>query len=784
MPLDSRFVLVPSLQEYFVDKDTGLPLAGGKIKFRKDNSRNEGKDVYKISGTPPNYQYVSLGDEITLSSVGTYQDESNNDILIYFFPYDGTPEESNNTIELYYITAESATEVPQFTREGLPNIAATETTVEEIKNYIPNGQFWTHIDIPETSTADAGEITEAVTPIAYGGWTFARPIGSTASDFVTFERFGAPVDDPSAYPRYACRVRCTSANPGDTYKDLRVLFDDVNKFASEDQEYTLFFSAQTNTGTTINADIVLIKNYGTGGSATDEVNLGQITIPAFYEDFNTAFTFGDNEGKTIGDDNDDYLEIALRFPVSTTFDVSSTDFVLAPNNVVIEEFPQTPNAEFLYQALPPPRPNPDGSDLYLSPILTKEGWVFDDSIVGSLLYDPIRTTPPAAYLPMDGLQTYKMSDYSSEGIPYSRLGQLLLTAGSGIIPVWGCGKAFANSYPTTDTSRLRVTNNTGGTVTNFSDGAIPTGFTFTKVCAGANVDCEGGVSEVSSSHEVIFRCKTAGTVTNPAAGTSGFTAGTTVGGNSLVQEVMFFITTSPAALASKYCTFSNTTTNFYIWFKVDGAGSDPAPGGTGLEVDLFSTYSATDVAQVVADVLNGVSSTDILVVAGSSITTGSYFNFYTQAGLHYVAYYVVDGVGSNPNVPSAIAIPIAVNSADTAAQVCSTTITTLNSYSFATGDARGTFLRVWSNASSNDPDKLYRFSPQNTLLRGNNLGTLQYNGIYSHFHDLNGFTGAGNNQEGITGTTDVGTKQSTITQNTGIAESRPINFYTNLFIHL
>jgi hypothetical protein len=793
MPLDSRFVLVPSLQEYFVDKDTGLPLAGGKVKFYQDNSRNTPKDVYKISGTPPNYEYVSLGSEITLSSVGTYQDESNNDILVYFFPYDGTPEESNNTIELYYITVESATEVPQFTREGLPNIAATETTVEEIKNYIPNGQFWTHIDIPETSTADAGEITEAVTPIAYGSWTFARPIGSTASDFVTFERFGAPVDDPSAYPRYACRVRCTSANPGDTYKDLRVRFDDVNKFASEDQEYTLFFSAQTNTGTTINADIVLIKNYGTGGSATDEVNLGQITIPAFYEDFNTPFTFSDNEGKTIGDDNDDYLEIALRFPVSTTFDVSSTDFVLAPNNVTIEEFPQTPNAEFLYQALPPPRPNPDGSDLYLSPILTKEGWVFDQRTVGSFLWTMEQSTP-AACLPMDGQTTYKTVDYSSEGIPYARLQAKLLSWGGGAIPIWGCGQDFVNSYSTNDTAHFRITNNTVGTVTNFSDGAIPTGFTFTKISVGTNVDYQAGASSVSSNTQLLARCKTNGNVTNPGAGTSGFTVGTIVSGNTLVNEVITIIATSPAALASKYFTFSNTTTNFYMWFKVDGAGSDPAPGGTGIEVDLKSVYSAADVAQVVAETLSGFSSTDIIVVAGSSIAAGSYFNFYTQAGLHYVAYYVVDGVGSNPNVPSTIVIPIAINSADTAAQVCSKTILTLNSYSFGLLDARGLFPRVWNNGGEWDVDAQFRFSFPNSSLRGDVPGTIEWDDIYAHTHTPTStpdhpyfFTSDGTNNNPTLQAANPGPNffvGTTTLNNSGGSESRPVNFSVNLFIHL
>lgn len=41
-----------------------------------------------------------------------------------------------------------------------------------------------------------------------------------------------------------------------------------------------------------------------------------------------------------------------------------------------------------------------------------------------------------------------------------------------------------------------------------------------------------------------------------------------------------------ASVQSKYFTFSNTTTAFYVWFNVSGAGVDPAPGGTGIEVVL------------------------------------------------------------------------------------------------------------------------------------------------------------------------------------------------------
>ena len=39
MALDSRYVTTTSLEEYFVDKDDGTPLAGGTITFFEDDNR-------------------------------------------------------------------------------------------------------------------------------------------------------------------------------------------------------------------------------------------------------------------------------------------------------------------------------------------------------------------------------------------------------------------------------------------------------------------------------------------------------------------------------------------------------------------------------------------------------------------------------------------------------------------------------------------------------------------------------------------------------------------------
>ena len=118
MALDSRFVVTADLQGYFVHKDTGLPLAGGTVTFYEDENRTTLKDVYELTGTPPNYTYTQLPNPLNLSSVGTYMDDSNNDVVPYYFPYDGTPTESTGTVQLYYAVVRDANGVEQLTREG------------------------------------------------------------------------------------------------------------------------------------------------------------------------------------------------------------------------------------------------------------------------------------------------------------------------------------------------------------------------------------------------------------------------------------------------------------------------------------------------------------------------------------------------------------------------------------------------------------------------------------------------------------------------------------------
>lgn len=62
------------------------------------------------------------------------------------------------------------------------------------------------------------------------------------------------------------------------------------------------------------------------------------------------------------------------------------------------------------------------------------------------------------------------------------------------------------------------------------------------------------------------------------------------------------------SLGGKYFTLNsaNDATSYYVWFDVDNGSSDPAPGGTGIEVDISAGDSALTVAIAAAAAINAL----------------------------------------------------------------------------------------------------------------------------------------------------------------------------------
>lgn len=187
------------LQEYFVNKDTGFPLASGVVEFFSDAAYTIPKDVYQQNQTGtlsnPTYTYVNLGAKLVLSSVGTFVDNNGTDIIPFLYPYEGVPPQDSTqspqgNVELYFIRVWSKDPsiyndaVLQFTRQGWPpNITTSSNLIdnfESTQNVYTNPQFNVVNFTPDPVT---GKLTISVTPGGVSvsiapGWTLS---GNTAS---------------------------------------------------------------------------------------------------------------------------------------------------------------------------------------------------------------------------------------------------------------------------------------------------------------------------------------------------------------------------------------------------------------------------------------------------------------------------------------------------------------------------------------------------------------------------------------------------------------------------
>lgn len=776
-------VAAPMLQDYLVDKDSGAPLAAGIVTFYKDNARTILKNVYYQTGTPGNYSYIPLPNPNTLTAVGTIADDGGNDVIPFYFPYD---EDDSDVAEPYYVTIESSGHIPQFTREGFPFVSGSDSPIndqQDAVNLIPNGQFTAHNDLPNDGLFPNGTTEVVVAQGGAVGWYYTKNNTSTDTDFVTFTQILQEPDNLTGNPRFSINITCTSTSGNDTFKELRMRFNNVNRFASDTQAYTFSFSGMSNSASNTGVILQLIKNFGSGGSSTQLINLQNYTLaPGTYTQYSTSFVFGTNFGATIGPDNDDYIELAMVLPSDATFDVDMTDFILSPGFIIFNDYPERPDNMVFANAITGsvPTPNPDGSDFYLPIVATPAGANYDDSYVGQVI-GSIRSTLDG-WLLCDG-STYLTTDYSALGVPYSRLQAILRAANPATnnVPLYGTGSTFVtqcNSH--TSSVNARIVTNQAGSETGATEGAIPTGFTFGTIHTGQTIALK---AYSNGTNNLIGIANAVGAVTAATAGTSGFTVSQTVN-NALTYSAFTVSTIAAAAMAAgSYFTFSVPGTSYYCWFKINGAGADPAPGGTGIQVNILSTYSATEVSVVVREAISGFQISSVGFVAAAGIPPGAFFTFSADS-TSYAVWYEVNGAGTAP--VSGTPIKVTLTGAETDQQVRDTTYNAINGYSFAVPDFRGEFLRGVRDTGQFDLNAATRYSMISGVF-GNAIGTFELDTFQSHTHSMVAHTHTAGVNPFIS--VDLGnanavqfTPPNLSNSNTGSAETRPVNANINWFI--
>lgn len=802
MSLNPKYITAPSLQSYFTDKDTGEPLSGGKIFFYRDSVRTEPKAVYEIQGNAANYTYSPLPNPVILSAVGTIADNNGNDVIPYYYPYDADGEQ-----DLYYIVVQNSLGVPQFTRPAWPNPGAGGgSNANDVVNYVPNGQFLAHNNL-EDDLLVAGSNS-----IAQGGWSIElddpalSPASVNTLTFIT----EAYTQDPPQSPRFTANFVCTSPNDLETTKILRLKFRDVNKFTDQNP-FTYAFWMQSTFAVPFSVSVY--RDFGTGGSTavTSDTQLGTSTTTGTY--FNFEINFGSNAGYNIGSANDDFIAIDIAFPTDIAFNVQFTDAVLSnQTEEVIVSFPVQTDASMLTNSLNGwvTTPDPDGMDLYLPQILTKEGMIWDDSQIGEVGFSLFPLASPDA-LPaaqdnkmLANGATYITADRSANGIPYRRLFNYLISFSNQQLPVYGTGDNYVSALGFSASANfLRVTYNLAGTSSiNAAQGGVSTGFSFSNMyiyngVATGTANYGYFASNVTNdvSPQILAVLNAGSWLINPGAGTSGFTVTSLATDTSIraFQQQCFYVlavagSTLVTGGAAKYFIFSSASVSYYMWFQT-GTESDPAVGGrTGIQVNIESTFTAQDVANVIREALNGFLSTFINMPSVNGITgtalppNNSYLTFSSNpaSARNFIVWFNVDGTGVQPIVPSVTAIECALTTGMTTTQLRNALRLAINSYQYQAPDLEGVFYRGVDPDAKFDLDNAYRWSYVPGV-SGSNAGTYESQQFLSHFHQQETTTvlGTGAAAQYTIGAT--GTVGGT-TQSAGGSETRPVNVYVCPFI--
>ncbi len=766
MPLDSRFTYAPSLEMLFNDKATAEPMAAGIVTFFSDIDRDQKKAVYQITGNPPNYTYTALDNPIILNADGSFSDNEGNNVIPYYYPFTGTPDENTGIEELYYITVTNADLEPQFTREGWPNVfGSADNSSTTLTNYVPNGQLLAHNDVPFVTGNQVGQLTVNEFNFAPNGYYFVRSSGAS-TDLLNYQRNGSYSEDPTGSPRYSLRLQCTIA--ASNTKQIQIRFLDVNKFASGTLNYTFAFNAISNDESDIPVTATFLKNFGTGGSPNVliPIPLNEPTITADQQQFYGSFIPGSNASYTIGTLDDDYCALVINLPSNANYDLLFTDFILTVGRINSPSFPVTTNAKFMYQgpAGGLPTPAADGSDLYLPIIYKQNGFAFDDGDIGKVYTstDNLRgVSTTTNEIGCDGTKLIA-EDYSPLGIPYSRLQTKLFSSGA-LAPAFGTGLDYVICpNPALDSASpemINFHNNTlGGTsATADGPGGSATGFAFQTTCTGtagyAVKAYESAVPGVTYSIN-----NDVGAVTAPTSGTSTIPVVVFRTGAAATQN-MFYIdvaasAVTPAFLAGKYLTFSSNAA-YYVWFKNSGSGSDPAPGGTGILVNLNGDDNLVSIARKIQSALNGFQASSVQTTGITATSLQNKYWTFFATGSQYFVWYNLDSAGVKP-AGTGTAIEVDIATGDTASQIATKTVIAINSYSYQVPDFRGYYLKGYDETLTVNLGAYYTNIPNGWLDIA--VGSIGLDSNLSHFHtitqtpeDLFGFTDGGAGVESGTG---------------------------------
>lgn len=336
MPINTALLVTTNdLQQYFVDKDTGLPLSAGVVTLYEDSSRTTLKNWYYQSGVAPAYTYIALPNPLTLSAVGTIKDINGNDTLPFYFPF----SEINNSVpQAYYITVLNSNGERQFVRQNFPFNSSVSggTSAPTNMNYIVNNNFWRGTG--SQTGASSGNLTYSnplqnvtqmtICPSQHDGfsfpdWQFFKDVAG-ANDTLTFTQFPfgtAPFMD-DVRPEWYINHTCTSVGTESVkYYQVPIALH-INNLDTVTASFTI--QAMSAAGSVNNQiQIYSYQFLGTGASPQPEpVLIATYNLTGQWKKYVTQFIFASSASLSSSGTGDDAFYIQIGMPTQATCNIS------------------------------------------------------------------------------------------------------------------------------------------------------------------------------------------------------------------------------------------------------------------------------------------------------------------------------------------------------------------------------------------------------------------------------------------------------------------------------
>lgn len=641
------------------------PLVNGSMETFKDSARTTHKATY--SDRP---RTTPLPNPIPANAAGVLSDGTGTPVPLYL----------SDDENYYLVIRDSAGAIVQtIPNWNADNAFSTHPQFDEIvtTNYIPNAQFRSLVNGKTLYSNDDLNVGNAVL-IARDNWYLRRDV-LTSTNTLEFKEFAVGQTDVPFNPKYYLNFSC-SVGSTEIEKDATVDIGDADSFSN--QEVTFSIWAKSSTLSTI--EIIADQDFGGGGSTPVKPIVDSFVLTNDWAQYSTTFTVADVTAKTLGTNN--RFRMRVRYPLNAICNVDISEPQLNIGDTILE-FDYQPlimnDGNASKDAIPQPTDTDGGKSLTLNEDNITNEWRSNPPIGCPVAFAGKASKLPDGYLLCDHT-LYKSSDYQ-------RLADI-------IEQQWGFDFFGIQGFASIGATYTYFTGEPG-TVIAAAD--VSTGFTITNTTLGTDNDVRAYLRDTDKG---IMLPKAVGSVTASAAATSPFTI-VFEDGNALIPARTFITFTDGSTIVGgNYWTYSvPTPTNYYVWYKVDGAGADPAPGGTGVLVEVLSTDTAETVAARTMAVLDQRALIKILTVAASAMSGGDYFTI-NSTNYDYGIWYSIDGAGTAPSLPGKEVIEVALLSTDTAIQVQQKTNDVFTIYTFRVPDFRGYTLKGVDPSGANDPN--------------------------------------------------------------------------------